>query len=137
MSILGALFGGEKSETEREVEEFTARRKREREVFDAALREWLLLSGLGPIMLKQTEDYARKAGLDGWPEQFDRFRREFDPRNPQHVEILDYIREQPAARRVYCPRCSGDGRVPGSDLPGEECPECHGKGYVMTDAGYE
>lgn len=97
MSIIDTLkniSGGQETETEKELREFTNQRQYEREVFNSALRNWLLKSGLGPIMMEQMEEFAHQAGLDGWPEQFEMYDRDFTPRNPQHKEILDHIHDR-------------------------------------------
>lgn len=89
---LQQLFRTEKTETEKEIEEFCERRKYERDVFDAALKQWAMESGLGEVILRQTEDLARQRGLDGWSDQFDHYRTvEFDERRPEHAEIKEHI----------------------------------------------
>jgi DnaJ-class molecular chaperone len=33
-----------------------------------------------------------------------------------------------------CPRCKGQGLIPGEILP-EACPACRGRGYIPTEEG--
>lgn len=86
------LFGSKKTESEREVEEFQDRRKHERIVFESALKEWLLKSGLADVMMKQMAPYAEQCGIEPWPNQFNHYTRiDFDPRRQDHREIAERI----------------------------------------------
>ena len=97
-NILSAFSGtAKKSETEKEFEEFSQKRKWEREVFDSAVKEWVLKSGLAPIMIEQTRgEYGTLDGIEKWPpKQHEHYLTiEFDERNPQHREILDHIESE-------------------------------------------
>lgn len=80
------------TETERELREFCEQRKYERDVFESALKNWLLGSGLGDIMMDQTEGFARQAGLDGWPDHLNMYRDvEFDARRSDHRDITERL----------------------------------------------
>lgn len=91
--LLNSLFNSEKTKKQRELEQFLAERKHERNVFEAALKQWVLQSGLGPVILDQTEQYAIDCGLqDGWGEQLEMYDRDrFDLRNPKHKAIYEYV----------------------------------------------
>lgn len=40
----------------------------------------------------------------------------------------------PVLLTTDCPRCRGNGLIPGPQMP-EECPECSGRGKLPTEAG--
>lgn len=98
MSLIERILGSsEPTDTEREYREFKQRREWERDVFDTAVKEWVLQSGLAPIMLEQTRaEYGSLDGIEEWPPaQHGHYESiEFDPRREDHREILEYVRER-------------------------------------------
>lgn len=94
--VFDYLFNQEKTNAQTQVgdelQSFMDQRKWEREVFDSLLKQWLMHSGLGEIMMEQMEDYLHQCGLEEWPEQFDHYNVRFDPDSiPEHREIKEYV----------------------------------------------
>ncbi len=87
MGLLDALLGGSKTETEIDLEKFTARRKQERREIETLAVDWLITTGLWEIFLDQREDEY----------DFSEYQREyingveFDPRRDDIQEIVEFV----------------------------------------------
>ena len=92
--MLDKLLGNKETDTERQLRELRQQRKWEREVFETAMREWLLHSGLAPVMIEQTrEKFGDLEGIEQWPpEQHEHYMTvDFDPRREDHNEIKRFV----------------------------------------------
>jgi hypothetical protein len=88
-------------EANEEYQEFRRRREWERDVWDSAVKHWLLHSGLAPVMIEQTrQDYGSLEGVEEWPpEQMEHYAQmEFDERRDDHARIKEYVNQSKEER---------------------------------------